>query len=497
MSTKSTASLASEPNRSTLLLLYVIGLGVFIGTLDQTAVVTILPDMIKDLQLPVARFGEATWIVNGYLLGYAVAMLLVGHLADVFGHLRVYLLALGILVAGSAAVAVAPTFGLLVAARTLQAIGGGGVLPVAMAIAASILPPARRPVAFGALAAANNASSLLGPLWGAAIASAIGWRGVFWLNIPLILPMLFVLPRWLHERDPQPQRSLDWLGVVLSTFGLAALTFALTDDGANPRPLPLSLASGVAGLLVVALFLRHELNCARPMIRLSGLTTPRLAAAMAIYFLIGGALITALVDVPLMSDTLLGQSTITGGLALMRLLLLLPIGGVLGGFLCIRAGYRLTTAFGLLLAIAGFVAMRFWPSLPSDLQLWWSLGLVGFGLGLCDGPIVSTVVDQAASVERAAASALLLILWTCGMITGLALLGTQSLGSFDRRAAQLFREQGVNLPPVAIQHLMRQSFNETFLAAAAALVVALALALFLDQRRAKDVHWSPIAELSR
>jgi Arabinose efflux permease len=146
-------------------------------TLDQTVVVTILPQIISGIELPVSKFGQATWIVNGYLLGYTVALPIIGRLGDVYGKLRMYLICLGLLVAGSAAVALAPNIQLLVAARALQAIGAGGVLPLAIAIAADLLSAGRRSMAIGGLAATNNASSLLGPLWGAAL---IGQGGVAW-----------------------------------------------------------------------------------------------------------------------------------------------------------------------------------------------------------------------------------------------------------------------------------------------------------------------------
>lgn len=474
------------------LLLVVIGLGVFVGTFDQTVVVTILPNMIADLKLPVSRFGEATWIVNGYLLGYTVAMPIVGRLADVFGHVRLYLISLAIFIVGSAAVALAPNLGFLVVARAFQAIGGGGVLPVAMAIAADVLPSERRPLALGALAATNNASSLLGPLWGAALVGLIGWRGIFWLNIPLVLPVLIALPWLAREAEGARRGPIDWPGGLLLSAGLTAATIALTDDGANPRPLAISLAFGAAALICLLLFVRRELHCSEPMIQVRAFRKPHFSAAMLMYFLIGGALITALVDVPLITDILFHGSALQGGLNLMRLLLLLPIGGVLGGLLCTRIGYRPTAMLGLLAAIGGFVLMRFWPPAPSSAQLWAALGLTGFGLGLCDAPIVSTVVNSVRSSERATASALLLVVWTSGMITGLALLGTQGLGSFTSRAGQLFREQGTNLQASTIDHLLRQTFNATFVAAALVLFVALLAALLLARGRGRGVHWSPL-----
>jgi len=477
------------------LLLLLVGAAVFVGTLDQTVVVTILPKIINELDLPVSRFGEATWIVNGYLLGYAVALPIAGSLADAYGHIRVFVLCLGVFILGSIAVALAPTVPALAAARVFQALGGGGLLPVGMAIAADVLPGERRPVAFGALAAANNASSLLGPLWGAVLVGAVGWRGIFWLNVPLVLPVLLALPWLAGSARGSGGRQLDTQGATLLVIAIAAATLALTDDGANPRPLWLSLAFGLAAAAAALSFIRRERQTARPLLQLGSFGAPHFSAAMVSYFLIGGALIVALVDVPLMRNLLFGGLPLQGGLDLMRLLLLLTAGGVAGGLLCTRFGYRATAVAGLSLAIAGFLLMRDWSAQPSDLAIWRALALIGFGLGLCDAPIFSTVLETALPAERGTVSGLLLVFWTCGMITGLALLGTQGLSSFSTKAARLFREQGPNLDPAAVQHLMRQTFNATLAGAALALAVALLLALWLPRRRTAAWRWTPLVGL--
>src|SRR5581483_8666128 len=180
-------------------LLGLIGAGVFFGTLDQTVVVTVLADILKDLHLPINRdLGKAPWIVTGYLLGYTIAMPIVGRLADVIGRVRVFAACLLIFCAGSVLTAIAPNFWFLVGARAFQAIGGGGLLPVGLAIAADVTRE-RRALALGALAAANNGSTFIGPGWGAAIAGLWSWRALFWLNLPLVLPMLIAAP--LLARD--------------------------------------------------------------------------------------------------------------------------------------------------------------------------------------------------------------------------------------------------------------------------------------------------------
>lgn len=479
------------------LLLLVVGAGVFFGTLDQTVVVTVLSDVIKDIRLPInTKFGEASWIVNGYLLGYTVAMPVVGQIADVYGRVRTFVAALAIFVLGSVVVALSPNLPVLVGARAFQAIGGGGLLPVALAIAADATR-SRRTLALGALAAANNGSTFLGPIWGAAIAGAWNWRAIFWLNVPLLLPFMVALPMLARDRRTGERPGVDWTGAALLVAGLSVLTFGLTDDGANPRPIVVSALLVVAGLAVLAAFVRRQLRLPEPMIDLRILRVRAVSAAMIVYFLVGGALITALVNVPLMTDVLFGASTTQGGLNLMRLLLLLPIGGVAGGLLATRAGNRPTVVLGLIFAIVGFVWMHAWPYAPGDQfaaspstwPLWGALGAIGFGLGLCDGPIVATVVDAVSRRQRATASALLLVLWTLGMIIGLALLATRGLSAFSRSIG------GVPLDDPnyssRFQGVLHHTFNQTFTAAAIALVIALLLASLGLRGRAKEIVTSP------
>jgi MFS family permease len=133
----------SEAARGRLLLLLV-AFGVFNGANDQTAVVVFLPSIISEIGMAIDEFYLSSWIVNGYLLGYLVALPLVGRMADVFGHGRIFVTTLLVFMIGSALVAVSTSFWWIVAARAIQAVGGGGVVPVSMAIVVAQLPPERR-----------------------------------------------------------------------------------------------------------------------------------------------------------------------------------------------------------------------------------------------------------------------------------------------------------------------------------------------------------------
>lgn len=481
-------------------LLLLIGAGIFFGTLDQTVVVTVLADILASIHLPINRdFSNASWIINGYLIAYTVAMPLMGRVADVYGRVRIFVACLAIFTLGSILVALSPNLPTLVASRCVQAVGGGGLLPVGFAIGAEVAQR-RRAVVLGAFAACNNGSTFLGPVWGAAVARLWDWRGIFWLNVAIIVPLALATPllaRDLRRRDER----IDWLGGGLLALGLFAVTFALSDNGASPRPLALSLAIGALGAALLLAFLFWERRVRMPIVRLELLRLPRIQAAMASYFFIGAALITALVAVPLLVNVLWGESTTQSGLVLMRLLLLLPVGNVLGGILAARIGYRTTTLLGLLLALAGFAWMHAWPYSPgsqyaippSTWHLWGALGLIGLGLGFCDGPLVATVVDAAPAAQRASASAFLLVLWTTGMIVGLALLANLGIGAFSGGVSGLSLAD----PNYTAEFLgvMHHVFNQAFAFAVVTLVIAFLLALRLGGGRASETLVSPYEAL--
>lgn len=495
-STLTTRPATQPPTRRHLsspwLLVALLGLGIFIAGFDQTFIVTILPDILTGIRLPVDRFGEAAWIVSGYLLGYTIAMPVMGRVADVHGHVRIYVVALLLFMLGSILVAVSPNLTWLVLARTFQAIGGGAVVPIAMAITATVLPLRRRPLGLGLLSALDDASSLLGPLWGAALVGIIGWRGLFWLNLPLVLPILFLVPALTARRkQPMPAAAgrVDWLSSALLVGALGFFALSLTDNGSDPRPLWQSLLYATGAVIFATAFVRRQLQSEAPMVDVRLFRHYRYAAANLIYFIVGAGLITAMVTVPLMTNVLWQQSPLTGGLNLMRMMLFMPVGGVLGGILAIHLGYRPTALIGLLCAGASFLWMRLWPLEPNEPALWGALALAGLGFTLVDAPVIATVVDAVAERQRAAAVGLLQVLQTTGMIVGMALLSTQGLGRFSHEAGRLFAAKGFDVTPDEYRAVLHRTFDETFLVAGVVVLTALAFVLFLEPGRARRWNW--------
>jgi MFS family permease len=150
-----------------------------------------------------------------------------------------------------------------------------------------------------------------------------------------------------------------------------------------------------------------------------------------------------------------------------------------------RLGFRPTAVLGFLAAALGLALMRAWPEQPTQAQLWAALAVAGLGFTLADAPLYATVINDVDRSRRAAAAALLQVMQTTGMMVGMALLATQGLAAFNRRAAAVFREQGLEGDPVRYTQVIHQTFDETFVFAIVAMLAAAALALTLQPGRAR------------
>ena len=484
--------------RDTRLFIAALGLCVFFMGLDQTFVVTILPDMIDDLidsGDPLGDLRKSAWIVNGYLLGYIVAMPLMGRVADSYGHIRIYMVSVGIFIVGTLLVAIAPTLEFITVARVIQAIGGGAVVPISMALVAERLPPVARPMAVGLIAALDDASSLLGPFWAALLVDPIpgGWRGLFVLNIFLVLPFAFAVYRMGQRTSDQGNRvPVDWIGGLLLAGGLASLTFALTDDLTDPRPLWTTLGLALLAIAFGVAFVLRTLNVQFPLTNLRLFRMPSVSAPMVMYFIDGAVTISAMVTVPLITNVLWGGSTLDGGLNLMKMLLFFPLGGIAGGYVASRVGFRPVAFISFAGAALGFFLMVSWPVPPEQWQMWGALAILGFSIGFNDAPIIGSVLESVGRGERATAAALTQVLQTTGMLVGLALLATQGLGSFQQDAQEALEESGGDVDDDLINDLAADTFQDVWLAAGIVLAAALPLAFLLKGGRPGRVAWNPM-----
>jgi MFS family permease len=473
---------------------------VFLTALDQTVVVTALPKIITDLQITSEQLDRAAWIVSGYLLGYVIAMPLMGRVSDMYGRRRIFIICLGIFGIGSLLCGLAPFLGQqidisflqhiginvaapddfsdptainpslvwLVAARFVQAAGGGAIIPVAMAIAGDFYGEKQRALALGLVGMVTEAGGVLGPLYGAIIVQTLGWQAIFFLNLPIVAILAFFIWRLIPPAETtaligHSRGRIDFLGAFLLGAALICLSLGLSQEAAtstvavtgsgsnqafiqnNPWLIGASIVL-IATFIAVEVYLERRWVAARseeknsqsgsrkghvlPMVELSLFKRRPFAASALVSLLVGAALIIAMVNIPLFIATVLGGQPIDSGLALLRLTAMIPLGAITGGWLCARITCRLTAILGLIFTATGFWLMHLWPIQVNWIQITISAIIGGFGFGLVIAPIATTAINAVSNRQMGMGSSVVTVLRIVGMILGLALLTSWGLGRF-------------------------------------------------------------------
>ena len=484
-------------------------LAVLLGALDTYVVIGLLHRIIDDLAIPVNELQRLTPIITGYLLGYVAAMPLLGQASDRFGRKLLLQLCLGGFLAGSAVSALADGVAVLTAGRVVQGVASGALLPVTMALAADLWAEHRRAKVLGTLGAAQELGSVIGPVYGIALAAAMGWRSVFWVNIPLaVLAMVavhFALPGGRNTGGARPR--VDVIGGTLLAMTLGLLVVGLY----NPNPgreqllpdwgVPVLICAAVA----LAAFIGWELRARTRLIDTTGARIGPLFAALGTSLAAGAALMVTLVDVDLFAQTLLGKQDQGAVLLLLRFLVALPVGALLGGLLASRLGERWVACAGMLLAGCGFLLMSGWTpqvldaahalgpvSLP---RLGTDLAIVGFGLGLVIAPLSAAALRVVPPAQHGVASAGVVVARMTGMLVGVAALSAWGLHRFHSLTATLDvpirvlydSQQAYDAALAnyldALEHAMLSQYTGIFLVTAVICAAGAALALFITPRR--------------
>ena len=414
---------------STPVVLAIVGLGAFITALDQTVVVTALPSVMLDLRVPISELDRVAWVITAYLLGYTVAMPLIGRLGDVYGYPRVYGASLIVFCIGTALVAVSESLEWMVGARVVQAIGGGATVPIGMALATTLVPPERRALALGVVGASAEAGSMLGPVYGGAIVEISSWRWIFWLNIPQSA-VIFAALFWIPNRR-SPGGRVDYAGGALVVAALTVLSLALSQGSLFTVASPWPFVMLGVGLLLAGGLALVERGSAQPLLSAVFLRSWGFLSANLAQALVGVSLIIAMVTVPLLADTVLAKDPFVGAMWLLRMTAAIPPGAILGALLVGWLGVRPVTCGGLVLVAAGMFLASTWDLGIADPDLSIHLALAGIGFGLVIAPILVRALSAVGEDYRGTAASFVVVSRMMGMTLGLAALSAWGVEHFQ------------------------------------------------------------------
>ena len=485
-------------------------LAVLLGALDTYVVVTIMTDIMKDVGIGINQIQRITPIVTWYLLGYIAAMPLLGRASDRFGRKFVLQVSLAGFAIGSVVTALSNDLLPLIIGRAIQGTASGALLPVTLALAADLWSARNRAAVLGGIGAAQELGSVLGPLYGVAVVWALNsWRDVFWINVPLaavaMVMIHFSLPSRQKTENPE---KVDVVGGVLLAITLGLATWGLYNpvpDGKHVLPsygLPLLLGALVAA---VAFFVWEKLARTR-LIEPAGVHFRPFLAALGASLAAGAALMVTLVNVELFGQGVLGLDKNGAAGLLLRFLIALPIGALLGGWIATKIGDRIVAFAGLLIAAGGYWLISKWPvdllaarhdlgfiTLPT---LDTDLAIAGLGLGLVIGPLTSATLRVVPAAQHGIASAAVVVSRMIGMLIGIASLSAWGLYRFNQYLQErlaaipapkadtpggLLVAQGARLKQATIEAYVMQ-YGEIFGITAIVCVVGALLGLLISRR---------------
>lgn len=409
------------PSRRRFLILGICSMSVFIVALDSTAVNIALPSIRADLHTTVAQL---QWTVDAYLLTLAALLVLSGAMADRFGRARVFKLGLVLFTLGSLLCSVAPSVELLIAFRVLQAIGGSMLNPVALSIIRDAFDdPRERAFAYGVWGALAGASLAVGPVVGGLLVTAVDWRAIFWINLPIGLLVLALTARFVPESKAPHPRRVDVGGQALVIVLLLSLTYGIIEAPGWGWASQQTLALFAVAALALAALIAWELRRFEPLIDVRLFRSVPFSGATTIAVLSFVALGAFLFLNTIYLQDARRLSPLEAGLWTLPMASMAFACAPLAGRLVGRAGTRAPLVLGGLGMGLGALLLADLSATTSFQQLLPGYVLFGAGAGFINPPITNTAIAGMPPSQAAVAAAIASTSRQVGQTLGVAIVG--------------------------------------------------------------------------
>ena len=468
----------------------------FMVTLDNLVVTTALPQIRVDLG---AGLSGLEWIVNSYTLSFAVLLMTGAALGDRFGRRRMLVIGLGIFTAASAAAALAPSTGALIAARALQGVGGALTLPLTLTLLSEAFPAGQRGVALGIWSGISGLGVALGPVVGGAVVQGLSWQWIFWLNVPIGLVTMPLAARALRE-SRGPATRLDLPGLALATAGMFGLVFGLVRGNAHGWTSPAIVASLAAGAALTLAFLAWERRAAEPMLPLHVFKIRNFWVTMVLTTFVGLGLFGAMTFIPLYQQTVQGASPTVSGLLMTPMMVGSALTSVLAGALTTKTGkYKLFPIVGGAVMAVGMFLLTGLNVGTTRWETAIDFSVLGLGMGLLMQMMSLIAQNSVELKDMGVATSARMFFQQMGGSLGVAAFGAvfaSRLNSFMDSATPAGSSgtlhvsgsfdpaQVASLPPAVQQvvfHAVAHGVQAVFWAVLPASVLVFVLALFIKE----------------
>lgn len=473
--------------------LAIVGVGVFMATLDSSIVNISLPAIASYFGVPLN--GEVEWVIIAYLVTTAATLLTIGRLADMMGRKPIWLAGLVIFTTGSAICGASPALWFLVAARAFQGLGGALLMAISPAMLTRAFPPSERGRALGLNAVIVALGVSTGPTLGGILTTHFSWRSVFYVNVPVGIIGFVATLVLLHEPKTRGALRLDPLGAALLAVGLASLTAGLSFGQEWGWTSPIEIVAIVIAVVSLVGLVAVELRVSAPVVELRLLRNRLFASANISLILSFLALFAVSFMLPFYLEELRGYTAEEAGFLLTPLPLTIAVIAPFSGSLADRIGTRWLASIGLAIACVGLFLISQLNVESTLFDMIWRLALIGVGQGLFQSPNNSALMGAAPPGQQGSAAGFLATGRVVGQSISVALAGAifASLGGAVAGAvlATASRSGPSALHPAAVASLQQtfvDAFHTTFVILACVAAVGVFTSLVRGSESGKQMR---------